>query len=126
MGQFEILEQDAIINTIMQFFIPHAETPDAAERKYQTIRITAQNAFPGPISKRRIFRIAFMHQSARYEIEVGKKANFHEVNDEVMAIFESESTAYLICTPSRGVDPRFPMPIIVGISDTIRVEDFET
>ena len=109
----------------MEFFIPHAETPEAAERIYQEIKRRAQGSFPGPLSERRIFRIEFIHRSVRYEIEVGKKANFHEVNDEVKAIFESESTAYLICTPSRGIDPHFPMPIIVGFSDAMRVEDFE-
>ena len=109
----------------MKFFIPHAETPEDTEQIYQEIKRRAQGAFPGPLSERRIFSIEFKHNNVTYEIEVGKKANFHEIDDEVMAIFESVSTVYLVCTPSRGIDPRSPMPIIVGFSDTIGVEDFE-
>lgn len=107
-----------------KFFIPHAETPEASERIYQVIKGTAQSQLAGIISERRIFRIEFMQGEIRYEFEVGKNANFHEVQDEVMAIYEL-GEAYLVCTPSRGVDPRFPMPVIIGKSDTTEVEDFE-
>ena len=108
----------------MEFFIPHAETSDASERIYQQIKKTTQSRLGGLISERRIFRIEFMQDRTTYEIEVGKNANFHEVKEEVMAIYEWGDT-YLLCTPSRGVDPRFPMPIIISKSSTTRVEDFE-
>ncbi len=110
----------------MKFFIPRAETPEASERIYQVISRQVHDAIPANISERRIFKIEFTHNTVSYEVEVGKNANFHEVVDEVMAIFEAESMGYLICTPSRGVDPRFPMPIIVGFNNTKLVEDFET
>ncbi len=109
----------------MKFFIPHAETPDASERIYQRIKSTSRSQLAGPISERRIFRIEFMHIREKYEIEVGKNANIREVTDEVMAIYEW-GESYLVCTPSRGVDPRFPMPVIINKSDTILVEEFDS
>ncbi|HEY91442.1 MAG TPA: hypothetical protein G4O07_06365 [Dehalococcoidia bacterium] len=108
---------------MMKFFIPHAETTDSSERIYQQIKSNVQAG--GAISETRIFKIEFMQDRTRYEIEVGKNANFHEVEDEVMAIYEW-GHAYLVCSPSRGVDPRFPMPVIIDISATILVEEFDT
>ena len=110
-----------------KFFIPYATTPEDAERKYQEIKSRVIKSFPGPFSERRIFRIKFKERNTTYKFEVGEKAEFHEVDDEVFAIFEAPSinTAYLICTPSRGVNPRTPMPVIVGLHDVIKIEDFE-
>ncbi len=110
-----------------EFFVPHETTPEDSERKYQEIKSRVSKSFPGPFSERRIFRIKIKERNTIYEFEVGGKAGFHEVVDEVFSIFEAPSTntAYLICTPSRGVNPRTPMPVIVGLHDVIEIEDFE-
>lgn len=107
----------------MKFYIPHADTPQASERVYQTLKIMAETE-AGHISDRRIFSIEFIHKEDEYMAKVGKNIDFHEVGDEVMAIFESEAMGHVIYTPSRGVATR-TRPIIVGKSNTVSVEDFE-
>jgi len=112
----------------MKFFIPHVDTPEEAEKEYQAIKAIAQKAFLGPYTKRRIFKIEFMHSGCHiwHEIEVGRKANFHGVEDEVKAIFESKQrSCYLICTFSKSAASQTPMPIIVSSHEVRWIEDFE-
>ena len=109
---------------MMKFFIPHAETPDASDRIYQQIKRNVQTQLGGGISEKRIFKFECEQNRTRYEFEVGKNANFHEVKDEVMAIYEW-GDAYLVCTPSRGVSPQY-LPVIINKSHTILVEEFDS
>jgi len=102
-----------------KFFIPHAETPEQAERIYKEIKYFVQSTTKYDISERRIFRIEYIHNGMKHEAEVGAISTAN--GEEVMAILES--FVYLVCTPSRGVTE--DIPIYVGIHDTTLIEDFE-
>jgi len=108
----------------MKFFISGEEIANNPEQIYQQIKTNAQSQLGGKISERRIFSIECIENKTGYEFKVGNNANFHEVKDIIIAIYEW-GDSYLVYTPSRGVDPRLPMPIIIPKSNTARVEDFD-
>ncbi len=103
----------------MKFFIPHAETADMAERAYQGIKAFAKDNILWNISDRRIFRIEYFDKGKHRKDEVGKITDVN--GEEVIAILES--TAFLVCTPNRGV--LRGDPILVGTNEVRDIEDFE-
>jgi hypothetical protein len=104
----------------MKFFMPQIQNPEQAEEKYQAIKAVVQKTVSYEISDRRIFRIEFTDNRTRVEAEVGKIIRIDRP-EVVVAIFES--SAYLICTASRGIHGN--IPIFVGLQEASKVEDFE-
>jgi allophanate hydrolase subunit 1 len=103
----------------MKFFIPNVDDPKLEQQTYEAIKAFAKTTLGWEVSERRIFSITYTHDGKRQHAEVGKicKAN----NETVIAILESN--AYLICTPTRGVI--CGMPLLVGDSDALGVQDFD-
>ena len=83
------------------FFVPYAESPEQAERVYESIRdFMAKVAFRP--TDRRIYSIAYRHNGRNYVATVGEKG---PENERVIAILETlnPGSLYMICSPYRGV-----------------------
>jgi hypothetical protein len=103
----------------MKFFVPGMTTPEGIEHTYKAIKLSAGKAAGWNPTNRKIFKIEYVHHNKCHEAEVGKVT---DTNDEmVMAILEVH--AYLVCTLTKGIDEG--MPILVGMEETTRIEDFE-
>jgi hypothetical protein len=106
----------------MKFFVPGIDNSQEAENRYQGIKKFLVQVQPtGTISERRVRSITFHDRKKLVNAVVGKQEPW-EGMEIVVAIFES-TTAYLICTKSRGV--RRGIPYIAGRNEVVASEDFE-
>jgi hypothetical protein len=106
----------------MKFFVPAIDNSEEAENRYQGIRKFLVQVQPtGTISDRRVRSITFHDRKKLVDAVVGKQEPW-EGMETVVAIFES-TTAYLVCTKSRGA--RRGMPYLAGRKEVVASEDFE-
>jgi hypothetical protein len=104
----------------MKFFVPAAKDAEQAEQVYASVA-KFNNA---PTGKRRIYKLAWNHNTEDYECEVGKPmpAYFQTGDEPVMAILDCGGL-YMICTPNRsGVHGE---PIYAAASEVRNVIYFE-
>lgn len=88
-----------------KFFVPLAKSDAEAEEVYRSVVKFAEETTGWPIEKDRIYSLAYTHNGQRYNAVVG--ANEPRTGELVIAILKS--TAYLICTPNRGVVEGMPI-----------------
>lgn len=103
----------------MEFFVPHASTPEQAEEVWEATRKFAAETMEREIGIRRIFRLHYRHNGDELVAEVGKPEAL--AGEPVLVILEADP--YLICTPNRGVARG--MPILAGAGAVSRVVDFD-
>lgn len=104
----------------MNFFVPHADTPQLAREVYEAIKAFSEQNL-GTVSNRKIFRIEFRDRGKDCVAQVGMVTSIN--GEEVMAILEQTNKYYLVCTYNRGVVKGLPM--LVGTNEVWSVEDFE-
>jgi hypothetical protein len=104
----------------MRFFIPHAKDAEEAESVLESIAKFVQR--PVPPSDKRVFKIAYTHNSRDFVAEVGKPMDsYYQEAGEVAAIFEGNP--YLVCLPLRGVIRGDP--ILVGDKTVSAIKYFD-
>ncbi|MEQ1741348.1 MAG: hypothetical protein ABL869_02445 [Candidatus Nitrotoga sp.] len=103
----------------MKFFLPAAKDRAEADVILESIA-----KFIGvPLPKRRIFRLAYIHNGQRYEAEVGKPmAAYYETSKQPVVAILGEDP-YCICLPDRGV--LRGSPIYAGRMSVQRIDYFE-
>ncbi len=101
----------------MEFFVPHASTPEEAEDVWQATRKFQTEGLGWEISDRRIYEIHYRHNGETLTATVGEPEPL--TREEVLVILESQS--FLVCTTNRGV--LRGMPVLAGIPG--RVVDFD-
>jgi hypothetical protein len=85
-----------------KFFIPNVPDPMEAEKLYSDISARVSKGQGQPIEARRIFALAFVHDSRSYHAEVGKHLDFPQAEGIVVAILEGRHGVFYVCTPDRG------------------------
>ena len=103
----------------MKFFIPDAKDESDAEQVYERTKKIAGETLGWPVSERRIQSITFRDKQQTVQAEVGKTDPI--TGEIVMAILDS--TAFLVCTPNRGV--LRGIPVLVGKHEVIEELVFE-
>lgn len=103
----------------MKFFIPHSTDREQTLQLYQSIKNRVEAELGRTIDRTKIYSLKYTHDGNEYSATVGEKEE--RVGEEVIAILES--TAYLICTPYRGVVRGGP--IMVGKDEVTDVVFFE-
>lgn len=103
----------------MDFFVPHAATPEEAEQVWRATQKFARDTMEREIGDRRIFRLLYTHNGEDLVAEVGQPEPL--TKEPVLVILESDP--YLICTPTRGVVRG--LPILVGRHAVRQVVDFD-
>ena len=88
----------------MKFFIPAADSPEAAEQVYGAIKQFLSEHAGAKFSDRRICFLRWWHESKEYIAEVGKPTPFN--GEIVVAILYEDDPGrklYHVCTGNRGV-----------------------
>ena len=107
----------------MKFFIPHVNDVDKENGIYLAIKKFLESQLGFKITERSIYKLHYIHKGVEHRVEVGKPDP--RTGEVVMAIMETlESTGiYYVCSPNRGVAR--DMPILVGSSEVLEIEDFD-
>lgn len=105
----------------MEFFVPHAESREEAERVLQS---TAEFV-GGTVPKKRIYRLHYTHNREPMVAEIGKPADsyYREGDQPAIAILPAGG-AYAVCLPYRGVIRGGP--ILVGSDSVTKIETFDS
>lgn len=105
----------------MRFFVPHAQNSEEAESVWRSVRAFLEQQMR-PTTPRRIWKVAFRHNSKPYELEVGKR--HPDLGEDVLMIFRAAGyELYYACTENRGVVRG--EPYLVGIDHHTSAVDFE-
>lgn len=84
----------------MKFFIPYTEDEDEAAIVFFGIRRSAEQAIGASVEVAKIAKLHYFCKGKRFEAEVGQTEE--QSGEPVIAILGAP-TAFLICTPTRGV-----------------------
>ncbi len=103
-----------------EFFVPHADTPEQAEKVWQGIKKFAEDNMDRTVGDERIQRIDYQHDGGSHTAEVGKVDQ--RTNEPVFAILDA-GDLYLVCTANRGT--LRGLPILVGKGSAFFVENFD-
>jgi hypothetical protein len=103
------------------FFIPAADSPEQAQKVYDSIKQHLGDGLGAAFSNRRVARLRWRHDGVEYEAVVGQKTSF---NGEVVVaiLYEDLRRLYHVCTPSRGVIRGGS--ILAGSHDVLGATDF--
>jgi len=117
------------------FFIPYMDDATKAEETWEAIQSFMEDTHGWHgITAARIFRLDYMHDGKHMEAEVGVPHPYGyetswdlpdqpEEKEWVVAILETESGPFLVCTHSRGVVRG--EPILVGRGEPYQVTYFD-
>jgi len=106
----------------VKFFIPFAEDEAQTEEVYNATKEFATQQTGWGVVDRRIFSLSYKHDGKRYLAEVGQIDE--RVNEPIIAILESDNSAYLICATNRGVLRGGPIMITKGwVTSSIDFEE---
>jgi hypothetical protein len=103
----------------VKFFVPHADSPEQAERVWQATRdFLIDNGFQ--VSERRIYSMRYQHDGKDCFDKVGEMDRYgHEM---ILVLLETPSV-YLCCTANRGVLRGHP--ILTGKGPDTFVTEFK-
>lgn len=104
----------------MKFFIPDVLSDEQAKQLYEGALKFSEDQTGWKVLNSFVFAVRYRHDGKEYLAQVGEK---DPTDGLVMCIFECP-TAFLVCTPNRGVFRGFP--ILVGRSDVSDVEYFDS
>ena len=106
-----------------KFFVPAAKDDDEAEGvRTAIIKFMVDQGFRD-ITSKRIFKLAYRHNSQDYEAEVGQPDTLAGGPVVLMILEARFGELYLVCTPSRG--GAGGNPILVGRPSVRSIEEFE-
>ena len=106
-----------------KFFVPAAKDDDEAESvRASVIKFMVDLGFQD-ITSKRIFKLAYLHDSQDYEAEVGQPDSLAGGSVVVMILEARFGELYLVCTPDRGVGR--DDPILVGKPSVRSIEEFD-
>ena len=104
----------------MKFFVPgYEEDQEKSAQVWESAHRFAEQTMGWAVSRRRIFKLHYVHNQKTCIDEVGGIASGNR--EYVIAILDSN--AYLVCTATRGV--RRGMPMLVGKDEVRSVVEFE-
>lgn len=102
------------------YFVPHADSPEQAERVRAAVVQFARDNGYSPNEERRILSLAYTHDGTDYVAEVDQVEP--RTGEQVIMILDAGSV-YLVCTPNRGVARG--TPILVGRTEVRTGVDFD-
>lgn len=105
----------------MKFFVPAAKDDVEAERVYEATKTFAATQTGFSVGPRRIFSISYHHEGTDFYAEVGQ--HHERIGEVVVAILDTNSGVYLVCSANRSVLRGEPM--LVGKHGVKSATDFE-
>jgi hypothetical protein len=93
----------------MKFFVPDCADPRDAKLAHETVASDLRRR-GFQVTQEKIFKIRYLHKGGEMTAQVGSIAFNNQV---VMAIYSTDSKAYLVCTIGRGWNTD-EIPILTG------------